>query len=97
MCADAVQSHRIIRPDKDHFLSEENPFEAMMSRFDFAAEKLNLDPGLYKILRHPEKQVTVSIPVLLDSGEVEVYTGHRVLYNTSRGSPTRLAAPTSSS
>ncbi len=85
MCADAVQPHRIIRPDKDHFLSEENPFEAMMSRFDFAAEKLNLDPGLYKILRHPEKQVTVSIPVLLDSGEVEVYTGHRVLYNTSRG------------
>ena len=76
---------KMIRPDKDTFLSEENPFEAMMSRFDFAAEKLNLDPGLYKILRHPEKQIIVSVPVLRDNGEIDVYTGYRVLYNTSRG------------
>ena len=75
----------IIRPDKDTFLSEENPFEAMMSRFDYAAERLNLEPGIYKILRSPEKQIVVSCPVRLDSGEVEVYTGYRVLYNTSRG------------
>src|SRR5690606_25482907 len=76
---------RIIRPEKDTFLSEENPFEAMMSRFDFAADKLNLDAGLYKILRHPEKQIIVSVPVARDNGEVDVYTGYRVLYNTSRG------------
>ncbi|HEU5049654.1 MAG TPA: Glu/Leu/Phe/Val dehydrogenase [Gemmatimonadales bacterium] len=76
---------KIIRPEKDTFLSEENPFEAMMSRFDFAADKLSLDPGLYKILRHPEKQIIVSVPVLRDNGEVDVYTGYRVLYNTSRG------------
>src|SRR5574338_280135 len=75
----------IIRPDKDRFLSEETPFEAMMSRFDYAARKLNLDAGLYKILRNPEKQITVSIPVPRDNGELEVYTGYRVLYNTSRG------------
>jgi glutamate dehydrogenase (NAD(P)+) len=75
----------IIRPDKDRFLSEENPFEAMMSRFDYAAQKLNLDAGLYKLLRNPEKQITVSIPVPRDNGELEVYTGYRVLYNTSRG------------
>jgi glutamate dehydrogenase (NAD(P)+) len=81
----AQPTQKMIRPDKDTFLSEENPFEAMMSRFDFAAEKLNLDPGLYKILRHPEKQIIVSVPVLRDSGEIDVYTGYRVLYNTSRG------------
>ena len=75
----------IIRPDKETFLSEENPFEAMMERFDHAAQLLNLDPGLYKVLRNPEKQIIVSVPVLRDSGEVEVYTGYRVLYNTSRG------------
>jgi glutamate dehydrogenase (NAD(P)+) len=57
----------------------------MMSRFDRAAELLDLEPGLYKVLRHPEKQIIVSVPVLMDSGEVEVYTGYRVLYNTSRG------------
>ncbi len=57
----------------------------MMSRFDRAAELLDLEPGIYKILRHPEKQIIVSLPVTRDNGEVEVYTGYRVLYNTSRG------------
>jgi len=75
----------IIRPDKQTFLAEENPFEAMMERFDHAAKLLNLDRGLYKVLRNPEKQIIVSVPILRDSGEVEVYTGYRVLYNTSRG------------
>jgi len=75
----------IVRPDKDRFLQEENPFEAMMSRFDRAAELLVLEPGIYKVLRHAEKQIITSIPVMMDSGEVEVFTGIRVLYNTSRG------------
>src|SRR5260221_12740938 len=75
----------IVKPDKDSFLHEENPFEAMMSRFDRAAQLLDLEPGLYKVLRHPEKQIIVSMPVMMDNGEVEVFTGYRVLYNTSRG------------
>jgi glutamate dehydrogenase (NAD(P)+) len=75
----------IIAPDKDHFLSEENPFEAMMSRFDIAAKLLKLDAGLYKVLRNPQMQLIVSLPVMMDSGETEVFTGYRVLYNTSRG------------
>ena len=70
-----LPTDRIVRPDKDRFLNEENPFEAMMSRFDRAADLLDLEPGLYKVLRHPEKQIIVSVPVLLDNGEVEVYTG----------------------
>ncbi|HXJ30447.1 MAG TPA: Glu/Leu/Phe/Val dehydrogenase [Gemmatimonadales bacterium] len=81
----AASASGLIRPDKDRFLSEDNPFEAMMQRFDHAAQLLNLDPGLYKVLRNPEKQIIVSIPVVRDNGEVEVYTGYRVLYNTSRG------------
>ena len=56
-----------------------------MSRFDKAAELLDLEPGLYKVLRQAEKQVIVSIPVMRDSGEVDVFEGYRVLYNTSRG------------
>jgi glutamate dehydrogenase (NAD(P)+) len=74
-----------IRPEKDTFLAEQNPFEAMMERFDHAAKLLALDPGLYKVLRNPEKQIIVSIPIIRDNGELEVYTGYRVLYNTSRG------------
>ncbi|HEY7473129.1 MAG TPA: Glu/Leu/Phe/Val dehydrogenase [Gemmatimonadota bacterium] len=70
---------------KDLPLDEVNPFESMMSRFDRAAELLDLDRGLYTILRNPEKQLIVSVPVRLDDGEIEVYTGYRVHYNTARG------------
>ncbi len=80
-----LPTNAIVHPDKDLFLHEENPFEAMMARFDRAAELLDLEPGLYKVLRNPEKVITVSIPVTLDSGEVEVFTGIRCIYNTSRG------------
>src|SRR6058998_2918366 len=80
-----TEPQRIIGRDKDMFLAEENPFEAMMERFDHAAQLLNLDPGLYKVLRNPEKQIIVSVPIVRDNGDVEVYTGYRVLYNTSRG------------
>jgi glutamate dehydrogenase (NAD(P)+) len=66
-------------------LNEENPFEGMMQRFDRAAELLSLDPGIYRILRNPEKQIITSIPVMMDNGEVDVFKGYRVLYNTSRG------------
>ena len=75
----------VIRPEKDRFLTTDNPFEEMMSRFDDAAARLNLEPGLYQILRAPEKQIIVSVPVQRDNGTVEVYTGYRVIYNTSRG------------
>lgn len=74
-----------IRAERHTLIGTENPFEAMMSRFDHAARLLNLDEGLYKVLRAPEKQITVSIPIMMDNGKVEVFTGYRVLYNTSRG------------
>jgi glutamate dehydrogenase (NAD(P)+) len=64
---------------------EDNPFVAMTARLDRAAAELELDPGIYKILRHPERQLTVAIPVRMDSGEIEVFTGHRVVHNTARG------------
>ncbi len=82
-----LPTHSIVQPDKDRFLTtpEENPFEAMMSRFDRAAELLDLEPGLYKVLRKPEKQLIVACPITMDNGEIEVFTGIRVLYNTSRG------------
>jgi len=80
-----LPTNQIVRPDKDRFLNEENPFEAMMSRLDRAASLLDLEPGIYKVLRSAEKEITVSIPVMMDNGEVEVFTGIRVLHNTSRG------------
>jgi glutamate dehydrogenase (NAD(P)+) len=77
--------HRGPLDDKDPHFAEDNPFEAMMARFDAAAELLNLDPGIYKVLRQPEKQIIVSVPIQRDDGEVEVFTGFRVIHNVSRG------------
>jgi glutamate dehydrogenase (NAD(P)+) len=71
--------------DRGVVLDETNPFESMMSRFDRAAELLDLDPGLYRILRTPDKQLIVAIPVRLDSGELQVFTGYRVHHNIARG------------
>lgn len=64
---------------------ETNPFESMMSRFDIAAEKLSLDPGLYQILRTPDREITISIPVMMDNGKLQVFTGYRVQHNIARG------------
>ena len=65
--------------------NEDNPFEAMMERFDRAADLLSLDAGLYRVLRNPERQIITSVPVMMDNGEIEVFKGYRVHYNTSRG------------
>ena len=78
-------ARELIGRSKDPVLNEDNPFEAMMARFDHAAELLNLDPGIYKVLREPEKQLIVSIPIQRDNGEIEVFTGIRVLHNSARG------------
>ena len=75
----------ILGRDKDPHLDEDNPFEAMMARFDHAAELLRLDSGIYRVLRMPEKQLIVSVPIQRDDGEIEVFTGYRVIHNTSRG------------
>jgi glutamate dehydrogenase (NAD(P)+) len=60
-------------------------FGAMLQEFDEAARLLNLEPGIWKILTHPKRQVTVSCPVQMDNGEIEVFTGYRVQYNISLG------------
>src|SRR5213075_2180918 len=64
---------------------ELNPWESQAARFDFAAQKLNLDEGLWKILRYPAREVIVHIPVLMDNGSMEVFTGFRVQHSMARG------------
>ena len=64
---------------------EINPWEAQNARFDFAARKLNLDEGLWKVLRSPSREIIVHFPVTLDNGKIEMFTGFRVQHNTARG------------
>ena len=60
-------------------------FAAMLQEFDGAARLLNLDPGIWRILTHPKRQIVVSCPVQMDNGEIEVFTGYRVQYNITLG------------
>jgi glutamate dehydrogenase (NAD(P)+) len=64
---------------------EFNPMEAQAARFDLAAHKLNLDEGLWKVLRYPNRELTVHIPVAMDNGHLEVFTGFRVQHSIARG------------
>ena len=66
-------------------LDELNPFTSMLARYERAAELIELDPGIDKILRHPEREITVAVPVEMDNGETKVFTGYRVIHNTARG------------
>jgi len=64
---------------------ELNVYESAEARFEIAAEKLGLEQGIYRYMRYPEREITVYIPVALDNGLIEVYTGYRVLHSTVRG------------
>src|SRR5579885_3196109 len=64
---------------------EINPWEAQAARFDFAARKLNLDEGLWRVLRHPSREIIVHFPVNMDDGRIEMFTGFRVLHSQARG------------
>ncbi len=64
---------------------EINPWEAQAARFDLAAHKLNLDEGLWKVLRYPNREIIVHIPVQMDNGHLEVFTGFRVQHSIARG------------
>lgn len=66
-------------------IKEENPFESMMSRFDRAAQLLNLDADLYAVMRVPNRELKVYIPTRMDSGRIQVFEGYRVQHNFARG------------
>src|SRR5438046_1210298 len=64
---------------------EINPWEAQAARFDLAANKLNLDEGLWEVLSYPNREIILHIPVAMDNGSLEVFTGFRVQHSIARG------------
>jgi glutamate dehydrogenase (NAD(P)+) len=72
----------LAKPVRDY---EKNAWISQSARFDEAAGLLHLDEGLSKILRTPAREITVAIPVLLDDGRIEVFTGYRVQHSIARG------------
>jgi glutamate dehydrogenase (NAD(P)+) len=63
----------------------DNPYLNAQRQFDIAAEMLNLDSGLRRILRVPQRELTVNFPVKMDDGSIEVFTGFRIQHNITRG------------
>jgi glutamate dehydrogenase (NAD(P)+) len=69
-----------ISPENEH-----NPWLAAEARFNEAAARLKLDDGMRKVLGAPSREITVNIPVELDDGRLEVFTGYRVQHSRARG------------
>ena len=81
--AEAGHYHSI--PRGDELPGHGSTFGAMLQEFNVAARLLKLDPGVWKILTNPKRQIVVSCPVQMDNGEIEVFTGFRVQYNITLG------------
>ncbi|MEP7347426.1 MAG: Glu/Leu/Phe/Val dehydrogenase [Gemmatimonadaceae bacterium] len=71
--------------DDAQFALETNPMHAMLARYERATAALDLDEGIDRILRQPEREITVALPVKMDDGRIEVFTGYRVVHSTLRG------------
>lgn len=64
---------------------KENPFESMMSRFKIAAQHLGLNEEVYNVLKSPDKQVILNIPITMDDGSIRVFEAYRVIHNNVLG------------
>ncbi len=56
-----------------------------LERLDAVAERLGLDPQIHQHLRHPKRSLIVSVPILTDPGELEIFTGYRVQHSMTLG------------
>ena len=63
---------------------ELNVYQSAEARFEIAAQKLGLEDGLYKYLKHPSKEIKVYIPIARDAGQLEIFIGFRVLHSSER-------------
>ncbi|HEX5688893.1 MAG TPA: Glu/Leu/Phe/Val dehydrogenase, partial [Roseiflexaceae bacterium] len=63
----------------------DSPYANAQRQFDIAADMLDLAPNLRRILRVPQRELTVNFPVRMDNGDIEVFTGFRVQHNITRG------------
>jgi glutamate dehydrogenase (NAD(P)+) len=69
-------------------MTDLNPFKIAQRQFDEAAERLGLDDAMRSLLRWPQREYHVTLPVRMDDGNFKVFHGYRVQYNSSRG-PTK--------
>ena len=81
----AMPSQASAAVEQESLQDEFNPFVAMARRFDIAADHLGLDEGVREVLRTPDRELTVAVPILMDDGSIRVFKGYRVQHNFLRG------------
>ncbi len=65
--------------------ARQDPWDTVLSQLDEIAGWLNLDSGIHAILRQPERELIVAVPVRMDDGQVQVFTGYRIQHSSARG------------
>lgn len=60
-------------------------YESVLNQIDATAERITLDKGIHKMIRQPERELTVQIPIEKDNDEIDVFTGYRVQHSSARG------------
>ena len=73
------------KPAPAKVVDSTNPFEAMVHRFDEAAKMIGLSDDVYQIMKVPERNIEVNLPVMMDNGRIEVFNGYRVIHSTALG------------
>jgi glutamate dehydrogenase/leucine dehydrogenase len=74
-----------VTPKKDNTPIHASMFDAVLARLDVAAKLLGLSEDIAEILRHPQKEVKVSLPIVMDSGKIQVFEGYRTVHSTAIG------------
>ena len=87
MTQEVMTEHKV--QPRPQFVVAEPPkqtlWDATLKQLDDVAERIGLDPSIHRILRRPERELTVSIPVMMDDGRIEVFSGYRVQHSSARG------------
>jgi glutamate dehydrogenase (NAD(P)+) len=65
--------------------NHDSMFDAVLARLDVAAKIYGLSDDVTTVLRNPQKQVKVSIPVMMDNGKMQVFEGFRTIHSTVLG------------
>ncbi|MBN2411893.1 Glu/Leu/Phe/Val dehydrogenase [candidate division KSB1 bacterium] len=66
-------------------MSNPGVFAMALEQLEAAAKRLKLSDSTLRVLSHPERELTVACPVVMDDGRIEVFTGHRVQHSNARG------------
>src|SRR5512141_1958761 len=76
---------KVKAPEQPAVVVQESAYNTAMTQFDHAVQFLDIGPGLTLLLKSCKRELTVSFPVKMDNGEIQVFTGYRVHHNTARG------------